>query len=220
MRNASFITALILLLLTGVASTLMAYRPVPVVVATNLEKLPMEIDGYRAVEDTFPESVYKELNADKHIYRHYRSADGGVIDLYIGYYGTAKGGRTGHNPYACLPGAGLAIVDSDVVKLEQLETNKKVPVNYILAHTEDRNLIMIHWYQTAGNKVVSNGWQQNIERLRGRVLDNRNDGAFIRVSVSATDKDLSTQKEKAVQFSRTLLNTLPSYWPLEKATPH
>ncbi|MBU5613492.1 exosortase C-terminal domain/associated protein EpsI [Geomonas azotofigens] len=220
MRNASFITALILLLLTGVASTLMAYRPVPVVVATNLEKIPMEIDGYRAVEDTFPESVYKELNADKHVYRHYRSPDGSVIDLYIGYYGTAKGGRTGHNPYACLPGAGAAIVDTGIVDLKQLSTNRTVPVNYILAHTDDGNLVMVHWYQTARDKVVSSGWSQNLQRLKGRLLHNRSDGAFIRVSISATDKDLATQKEKAVRFSATVLNIVPSYWPLEETVGH
>ncbi|MBJ6801423.1 exosortase C-terminal domain/associated protein EpsI [Geomonas propionica] len=215
MRNASFITALVLLLMTGVASTLMAYRPIPVVVATNLEKLPMEIDGYRAVEDTFPESVYKELNADKHVYRHYRSADGSVIDLYIGYYGTAKGGRTGHNPYACLPGAGITILEAKNAFLSVKPGAAPVKVNYILARNE-YNIMMLHWYQTAGDKVVSSGLRQNLERFLGRVIDNRSDGAFVRVSALVSEKSLPSEKQRVEHFAAKVINLLPHHWPLEQ----
>ena len=109
MSNKSFTLSLIILLATIASVGAIASRVEPVVVKTNLENLPMEIAGFKATEDFLPESVYKKLNADKHVYRHYRSADGKQVDLYIGYYGTAKGGRTGHNPYACLPGAGWGV---------------------------------------------------------------------------------------------------------------
>lgn len=215
MRNSSFITALVLLVVTGAASSLLAYRSIPVVVATNLEKIPLEIDGYRGVEDRFPESVYKELNADKHLYRHYRAADGSVIDLYIGYYGTAKGGRTGHNPYACLPGAGIAIVEAKDAFLPKVGNGGQARVNYILARNE-YNIMMLHWYQTAGNKVVSSGLRQNVERLLGRVIKNRNDGAFIRVSATVSDKDFPAEKQKLERFAAKVLDLLPRYWPIER----
>jgi EpsI family protein len=77
----------------------------------------MEIAGFKATEDSFSDAVYKELNADMHVYRHYRSDDGRQVDLYIGYYGTAKGGRTPHNPYGCLPGAGWGIVEDQRIDL-------------------------------------------------------------------------------------------------------
>ncbi|WP_224981905.1 exosortase C-terminal domain/associated protein EpsI [Geomonas agri] len=215
MRNASFITALVLLVLTGAVSSLLAYRSVPIVVATNLEKLPMEIDGYHAIEDTFPESVYKELNADKHLYRHYWDADGSVIDLYIGYYGTAKGGRTGHNPYACLPGAGIAIVEAKDAFLPAKGGAGRVKVNYILARNE-YNIMMLHWYQTAGSKVMSSGLKQNVERFVGRVINNRNDGAFVRVSSTVSDKDFPGGKQKLERFAAKVLDLLPQYWPIER----
>jgi len=117
MSNKSFYISLILLLTTITGAFLISRRGDPVVVATNLENLPMEIAGFKATEDFFSEAVYKELNADKHVYRHYRSEDGRQVDLYIGYYGTAKGGRTPHNPYACLPGAGWGIIEAHKVQL-------------------------------------------------------------------------------------------------------
>src|SRR5665811_1355673 len=107
--NKTYGICLVSLFTTLLIAGLLSIRPKPVIARTNLEYLPKEIAGYKGVDDTFPEAVNRELNADKQLYRHYRSSDGSQIDLYIGYYGTAKGGRTGHNPYACLPGAGWAI---------------------------------------------------------------------------------------------------------------
>ena len=78
----------------------------------------MDIAGYKATEDFVTDSVYKELNADKYVYRHYLSSDGKQVDLYIDYYGAAKGGRTGHNSYSCLPGAGWGIIDSHKIRLK------------------------------------------------------------------------------------------------------
>jgi len=198
------------------ASSVLFFRPVPVVVQTNLEKLPMVIAGYTATEDSFSDSVYRELNADKHVYRHYRSPNGDQIDLYVGYYGTAKGGRTGHNPYACLPGGGSAIVETDKVTLKQTGTSGTVTVNYILAKKDEMNTIMFHWYQTAGKIVVSTGLKQNIERFVGRILHNRNDGTFVQITASVLDADVLKTRQKVRQFAEIVLNILPNYWPDEE----
>lgn len=214
MKSFGYCVALFLVSLIVVA--LISLRPKPVVVQTNLEKIPMNIAGYTAVEDSFSELIYRELNADKHIYRHYKDLNGHQIDLYIGYYGTAKGGRTGHNPYACLPGAGSVIVATDEVYIRQSDAGRYVPVNYILAKKNDINTVMLHWYQTAGKTVVSSGFRQNIERFKGRVLHNRNDGAFVRLTASTSDPDISKTKQRVEQFTEIILNMLPGYWPVEK----
>ncbi len=76
--------------------------------------------------------------------------------------------------------------------------------------------MMLHWYQTAGDKVVSSGLGQNIERLIGRVIDNRNDGAFVRVSTTVSDKDFPGEKGKLERFAAKVLALLPLYWPTER----
>ena len=216
MSNKYISICLVMMIFTAAAVAVVFSRPVPVVVQTNLEKLPMVISGYTGTEDYFSESVYKELNADKHVYRHYIAPNGDLVDLYIGYYGTAKGGRTGHNPYACLPGSGEAIVDTQVVYLKQTATGKSIPVNYILSRKDNVSTVMLHWYQTAGKKVVSTGLNQNIERFKGRILRNRNDGAFVRITVYSASGDIQIPKQKAEQFAQVVLNLLPGYWPVEK----
>jgi len=216
MSTKSFAACLVLLLLTICVAAAVFLRPVPVVVQTNLERLPMEIAGYSAIEDSFSEGVYRELNADKHVYRHYRHPNGDQVDLYIGYYGTAKGGRTGHNPYACLPGGGSAIMDTGRSYLRQADGSRPVAVNYVRARKDDNNTIMLHWYQTGGKTVVSTGLKQNVERFVGRVFHNRNDGAFVQLTASAADAEVGATRQRIEQFAVALLGFLPHYWPIER----
>jgi EpsI family protein len=194
----------------------LSLSPEPVVVQTNLENLPLEIGGYTGTEDSFSESVYRELNADKHVYRHYLSGDGSQLDLYIGYYGTAKGGRTGHNPYACLPGAGWAIVDTGKVKIRDSNPTSDVEVNYVRASRNGVNTVMVHWYQTAGTTVISTGIRKNIEKFWGRLLHNRNDGAFVQVTMQVPDELVGAAEAKICDFAGLVIQRLPSYWPVEE----
>lgn len=217
MRNREFIIAILVLLVANATVFLITRRGEPVVVATNLEKLPMEILDFKATDDFFPQSVYKELNADLNIYRHYVSPTGKRVDLYIGYYGTAKGGRTPHNPYACLPAAGWGIKDAhEVVLRSPSYPGGEVKVNYIRAQLGETFDTVLHWYQSDRNKVLATGIDQNIQRFMGRVLQNRNDGAFVRVSVSSNKSGLAEADETVRIFSEKILSLLPQYWPLEK----
>ncbi|MCH8960606.1 MAG: exosortase-associated EpsI family protein [Bacteroidetes bacterium] len=75
----------------------------------NLDHLPRHILGLNGRDDRFDESVYRVLNADYHLLREYRSDAHPAVWLYIGYYGTAKGGRPSHVPQACYTGQGFSI---------------------------------------------------------------------------------------------------------------
>jgi EpsI family protein len=185
------------------------------VLRTNLEKLPMEIAGFTGQEDSFPEAVNREVNADKQVYRHYRSPDGKIVDLYIGYYGTAKGGRATHTPAGCLPGAGWGILASHQVPVVSKTGGGRVGVNYILARRGEWYLVLLHWYQTGG-KVLATGIQQNLNRLINRVSGNRDDGAFIRVSVFARKTGIQEALALDVAFAEKILELVPQYWPLEQ----
>lgn len=191
-------------------------RSSPVVLRTNLENLPLHITGYQGRDDHFSAAIVRELNTDTYVYRHYADRQGDWVSLYIGYYGTAKGGRTGHNPYACLPGSGWAILETDRVTLTPFgEAAKPVEVNYILAGKDGSYETVLHWYQVDGDKVISTGIEQNIQRFWGRVLHNRNDGAFVRVTVLSNDQELEAARIRARSFAEQLLALLPRYWPEE-----
>jgi EpsI family protein len=204
------------LILTLILTVAISARGKPVVVKTNLENLPKEINGMQGVDDSFSEAVYQALNADKHLYRHYLGQNGKQVDLYIGYYGTAKGGRTAHNPIGCLPGQGWGLLESREIILKPSYYPKGVPVNYLLSSKGDTVITTIHWYQSAGSKVISNGISHNTQRFMGMVLRNRNDGAFVRVTLVSDKTDADAARAFAESFALRILNLLPDYWPVEK----
>jgi EpsI family protein len=212
----SFLISTALLMLTFSLTIIISMRGKPIVIETNLEKLPMEINGMHGVDDTYPDAVYKELNADKNIYRHYRSQDGKQVDLYIGYYGTAKGGRTGHNPMACLPSQGWGMTESSKIILKTRCYPDGVPVSCLISARGDLTLTTVNWYQSDGNKVFSDGIRQNIESFLGMVFRNRNDGAYVQITVLSDKEGTGAAKEIASAFSEHLLDLLPDYWPVEK----
>jgi len=214
MNHKAFIFSLFILLLALGATAWQGQRGKPEVLQTRLETLPKELAGYQGSEGRFPDSVYRELNADLHVYRHYLGP-AGQVDLYIGYYGTAKGGRTGHNPYACLPGAGWAIVERGEMEVPTSYRTDGVILNYVVARKDGVNNVLLHWYQTAGTKVLASGLQQNTQRFVGRILHNRNDGAYVQVSAFATDDEVSSTRSRLKDFAGEVLDLLPVYWPVE-----
>jgi EpsI family protein len=216
MLQRNVLLSLAMLFFTFLCVTGISNRGMPRVVATNLERMPMDIGGYSGKEDRFPQSVYDELGADLHLYRHYRNTTGSEIDLYIGYYGTAKGGRTGHNPYACFPSSGWAIVESYAVPVPAIPYQDDVKVNYIMTKKGDIHLIVLHWYQSEGVKVLDTGLKQNVQRLIGKILRNRNDGAFVRLSTEVKANEVSEAKERVFAFCQKILDLMPRYWPEEK----
>ena len=216
MENRSFIVAISALAVTLVLVALVAARGVPTVVRTNLENLPLQIGHYTGKEDFFSQEVYDVLQADRHVYRHYQSPQGDQVDLYIGYYGTAKGGRTGHNPFACLPGAGWGIVEKGTVLLKPSYYPEGVRVNYVVSRKGETYNVMLHWYQSAKTKILSSGFQQNVQRFIGKVFTNRNDGAYVQVS-SLSSQDQVEQVIKDLEtFGMHVLELIPTYWPEEK----
>lgn len=220
MKDRSFYTTALILLTALLGVSMINSRGAPVVVETNLENLPRVISGYTGTDDQFPDSVYQELNADQHVYRHYQNMSGEKVSLYIGYYGTQKGGRTGHNPYACLPGAGWGVLEAhpEVVLLGDVTMYEQdsYEINYILASKDGLYEVVYHWYQSDKNKILATGIEQNIHRFYSRVRHNRNDGAFIRLSAVCAKGDIARCKERINRFVSHILLLLPDYWPVER----
>ncbi|MDP2644573.1 MAG: EpsI family protein [Desulfobacterales bacterium] len=214
--NKPFLFSVVIFLLTALSVAAINSRGEPKVSETNLEKLPMEIAGFKGTEDYFSKAVYEELNADKHVYRHYRSGDGRRVDLYIGYYGTAKGGRTSHDPYGCLPGAGWGILESKQVALTAEGFPNDVKINSILSKKGAIYELKLHWYQSDKDKILATGIGQNIRRFIGRVFHNRNDGAFVQVSAFSDQGHIEETKRLVESFAGNILHLLPKYWPVEK----
>ena len=63
-------------------------------------------------------------------------------------------------------------------------------INQLIAKRLDESMVMYHWYQTGGLTILATGFQQNIQRFLGMILSNRNDGAYVQVTVASTETNL------------------------------
>ena len=107
----------------------LAVGAVGVARADRFEQIPL-----RSTFATFPMSVaawtgvlqpplsareIEVLGADDHLVRAYFDESRKGVGLYIGYYGTERGGRPEHTPEVCYPMAGFSIVESRTVSIDR-----------------------------------------------------------------------------------------------------
>ena len=214
MKKKNFWISLTLIIITFIIIKSLGAGKDVIVVDKKLDRLPEIISGLYSTDIPLDEMVAKELDPDVYIFRNYTSDNGRVINVYIGYYGTNKGGRTGHNPEACYPSTGWAILNEKKETID-IGGNKKITVNAMLVKKENKSQFVYHWYQSDGTHVVRSGIQQNLNRFRKMILKNRDDGAFIRVAMDV-DGNEQEAKYEIEKFIRQLFWLISEYWPEEK----
>ena len=206
--------SLVLLGLTLLGICSIALRPSLAVTETRLEHLPMQIGSLTATEMRFQDSVYAELNADANLFRIYRSPVADPITLYIGYYGTAKGGRAKHVPQYCYTGQGWSIEKWDLAPISPVNAGG-VRVNRMIVKKGVERQLVYFWFQSQST-VMATGLGLNWYKFKHKLLYNRNDGALIRVSVALPEGEEARIEQKAKVFSQAIMSLVSSFWPEER----
>ncbi|MGR3309904.1 MAG: exosortase C-terminal domain/associated protein EpsI [Candidatus Brocadiales bacterium] len=210
-----FLISLTLLGLTTIGTFLISLRGEVVVTEKRLNTLPYTIDKWTGGDRQFESLIYEVLDTDDNLFRHYDSADNNPLWLYIGYYGTKKGGFTGHVPKYCYTGAGWEIVEMNDVDIHWKSRNTNVQVKKLLLRRENAQEVVLFWFHSAGDKVLDYGPRLKINKFWGKITTNRADGAFVRISATVlSDVDETLEYEKA--FASRLLEYLPQCWPVEE----
>ena len=207
------VAVMVLILGIGLVHGLRLVRGRMQVVERNFHKLPRRIGDWKGEDRVFDDAVYDELRADENFFRIYTNSEGDTLGLYIGYYGTQRGGHPEHVPTGCYPGSGWGI--ESITPLDVSAGEKTITVNNLYATKGDQAEQTLYWLQNFRGTVMHNGFEQNFEKIYTKLFYNRNDGAFIRINssvVSSREETILYQKE----FIRQLLPLLPRYWPVEK----
>jgi len=215
MSKRDFFISLILLAATLITVRTMHVGTDVVVVKKNLDRIPYTLDGMHGIDIPLEESIIRELDPDVVVYRNYISENRKPITIYIGYYGTRKGGRSTHTPEGCYPGAGWAILKEQKVTMPiDSRVGEVVTLNCLWVNRGNERQLVYHWYQSDKSKIIATGMQQNLNRFKRRLFHNRDDGAFIRVSQEIQGDDAQT-KGQIEQFIKQLYPLLIKFWPEE-----
>ena len=134
-QNAGLVT---LLLIAGAISWGFQLREPMAVDTRPLGELPSQVLAWEGRDVEMEGTVEEILRADQHVQREYFDEAGVRVWMYLGYYGTLRGGRSEHSPWVCYPAAGWDVLDSHTRKLA-IGSGRK-----ILGRALDRQLAA-HW---------------------------------------------------------------------------
>jgi len=79
---------------------------------------------------------------------------------------------------------------------------------------EGRHQLVHYWYRSYRNTGLLGGADQILDRLVGRLLDDRSDGALVRVSTPIRT-DAAEARSRLVSFAAQLDPLLQEHWPRE-----
>jgi len=179
--------------------------------ASALATLPTRIDAYEGRDIPLESTVESVLRADFNLQRSYYGA-GSLVWLYVGYYGTTRGGRPEHTPRGCYTGAGWGIESTRTLRVVP---NGELRANEYLVERDGERRLVHFWYRSAQRTGMLGGWDQNVDRFVGRLTDGRADGALIRISTPLNGEDEVSARGRLLGFASALDPLLAERWPTE-----
>ena len=200
----------IALLVVGAVAWGLALRPRLSVDATALAALPTRLGSWTSEDvplEAFAESI---LQADYNVQRRYRNDAGDIVWVYFGYYGTERGGTPDHTPRVCFTAQGWQIEDHAVV-----EVAGELRVNELVVSLDGERQLVHYWFRSFDKTGLLGDFDRTFDRLFGRLLHDRADGALVRVSTRIEDGNRDIARERLLAFDASFDALLASHWPRE-----
>ena len=213
MNSANLGTAILVigLLAAGGFAWSLQLQPTLEIDASALATLPTRIDIYDGHDIPLESTVEAVLRADFNLQRAYYGA-GSLVWLYVGYYGTTRGGRPEHTPRGCYAGAGWGIEASRTLRVVP---NGELRVNEYLVEQNGERRLVHFWYRSVRRTGMLGGWDQNVDRFLGRLTSGRADGALIRISTPSEGDDEISARGRLLGFASALDLLIAERWPTE-----
>lgn len=181
----------------------------------SLSTFPLRIGDWVGEEKYFDQYIYDKLGVDDSILRDYRTRDGSVIELYIGYYQSQSQSDIIHSPKHCMPGNGWKIIETDkvFVHIDDIDAaQKNIRLNHMWLCKGRRKMNMIYWFQGRGRYITSE-YMQKIYLVLDSITRRRTDEAFIRIiSMTTAGKETKSSKN-LIDFAMLLMPILKEYIP-------
>jgi len=211
-RSLREILLIVLLFGVGIGSWALLLQPPLKVDPTPLDSLPYRFDGWQGTEIGLDETVTKMLRADQNVMRSYTQPTGALVWLYIGYYGTKRGGRPEHTPEVCYPSAGWAVQRAQPVTIDPASG---LTADEFVAERGGHRQLVQFWYRSSRRSGIHGGFRAISDRLLNRVFHGRADGALIRISTPIGEDGIPPARERLGAFAMSLERLLRAHWPRE-----
>lgn len=209
------ITIIVILVAFGSVGWWLHLRPERELEPESIQRISMQLASWRGEDVPLDEGVERMLRADAHVQRSYRNARGELVWLYVGYYGTERGGRPEHTPWVCYPSAGWLILASEERALPSLarEDESARVVELVVERHRERRLVQF-WYRTTRSPAIASERSLTLDHVLGRLSPSgRADGALVRLSTPIGEGGIERARDRLARFADPLAAELEARWP-------
>jgi len=179
----------------------------------GLRTLPPELGLWRARDLPMDTAVESMLDADLSVQRVYLHPFGEIVWLYLGYYGTTRGGSPEHLPSTCYQAQGWQITSRrriDIDRATGLRANE-----YVVERDGEARLVHF-WYRSHRGTGILGQLGLAFDHALGQFVSQRADGALVRISTPLAQLDeLVTARSRLSTFATLLEQQLGPRWPTE-----
>jgi EpsI family protein len=202
---------LLTLVLTGCVAWWLSFRTPVEFDANVFDSLPRELNGWSSVDVEIDEGVAALLRADHHVQRAYTHRLGYLVYVYVGYYGTERGGSPEHTPDVCYPSQGWALERDETVRIGGRTDGLAMREFQVEKGGETR---LVHfWYRTQHSSGFTSTLSLRLRQFWGRLTTNRGDGALVRLSTPVLDDDLMAARLRLFGLDAAVEEALDRVWP-------
>jgi EpsI family protein len=211
-ERASTVAAIAILLFAGALAWSFQGREPLVPRPESLAALPYQLGGYSGIDSPVGQNVEDMLSADFNVQREYLHPLGQVLWLYLGYYGTGRGGTPEHTPAACYAAHGWEILDERRVLVDAASGHRAVEY---LVESRGQQQLVLFWYRSYRGSGFGSTLALQLDHILGKLRDGRGDGALVRLSMPMNGIDRDAGRGMLISFARELERSLGGVWPAE-----
>jgi len=193
---------IVLTLLFALTSFFIHWAPVSRAIKKDkpLSQALLDIKGWKS-NGLIPleKEIVKALELDEYANQIYSNGRENV-SLYIGYYFSKKKLGAAHDPLVCFPGQGwVASRITNGSLMMGAEANSSISFSTMIVERGLKKEFILYWYQSY-DRTASNTFYQKIISLRQKILQQREDNAFVRISIPAEGRSLDECHETVFRF--------------------
>lgn len=204
----------VLLVLAGAVGWWTVLRPPLHADATRLADLPLHLGPWEGVDLPLEETVESMLRADANVQRAYQHPVGGLVWLYVGYYGTQRGGTPEHTPRACYTAHGWEIA---APRRLLRDPQRALHANEFVVMQGGHRRLVHFWYRSFRSPDLLSPVALRVDHVLGQWTAGRGDGALVRISTPVEGDDLVGARSRLLGFATLLEPELARVWPMENS---
>lgn len=151
--------------------------------------------------------ILKEsLSLDDYLWRPYRNQEK-AVELYVGFYHTARKIGAAHDPLVCFSGQGWILGRKETGEMSFGSGNSlRVAYATMVAEREERREFLLYWFQSHDHSSPGT-FAQKLAMIRSRFLNQGQANAFVRINVRFDGGEIASARKAALDF-------LADFYPL------